>query len=113
MQSSGESARQERVPFDRDGHAGEVNVEVVPLRARQKNTLLILFEPTPAAREVEPPAEPSASGSPEDLRDRQIARLKQELEDAKQRFLSVIEENQVSREESQNSTEEALSTNEE
>jgi two-component system CheB/CheR fusion protein len=113
VQRSGDSARQERVPFDRDGHTGEVSVEVVPLRARQKNTLLILFEPTPAARKVEPASEPSASGSPEDLKDRQIARLKQELEDAKQRFLAVIEEHQISREESQNSTEEALSTNEE
>jgi two-component system CheB/CheR fusion protein len=113
VQHSGESARQERVPFDHGGPAGEVTVEVVPLRSRQKNTLLILFEPTPAAREVEPAAEPSAAGGPQDLKDRQIARLRQELEDAKQRFLAVIEEHQISREESQNSTEEALSTNEE
>jgi two-component system CheB/CheR fusion protein len=113
VQHSGESARQERVPFDHGGPAGEVTVEVVPLRSRQKNTLLILFEPTPAAREAEPAAEPSAAGGPQDLKDRQIARLRQELEDAKQRFLAVIEEHQISREESQNSTEEALSTNEE
>jgi two-component system CheB/CheR fusion protein len=113
VQSSGESARQERVPFDQDGPAGEVTVEVVPLRSREKNTLLILFEPTPAPREAEPAAEPSAAGGAEDLKDRQIARLKQELEDAKQRFLAVIEEHQISREESQNTTEEALSTNEE
>src|SRR5450759_1217938 len=41
-QSSGESARQERVPFEHDGLAGEVTVEVVPLRSRHKNTMLIL-----------------------------------------------------------------------
>src|SRR5665811_1152063 len=46
-------------------------------------------------------------------KDRQIARLKQEVADAKQRFLSLIDEHQISREESQNTTEEALSTNEE
>ena len=86
---------------------------LVPLRARQKNTLLILFEPTPGAREAESAAEPTPAVGPEDVKGRQIARLKQELEDAKQRFLSLIEEHQISREESQNSTEEALSTNEE
>src|ERR1035437_6047372 len=106
---TGEPGRQERIPFDGDGHSGEVSVEVVPLRARQKNTLLILFEPVAAAR----PAEPSPAGGPGDRKDRQIARLKQELADAKQRFLAVIEEHQISREESQNSSEEALSTNEE
>ena len=113
VQHSGESARQERIPFDSAGYSGEVSVEVVPLRARQENTLLILFEPAPAASQAEPAAEPLPAGAPEDLKDRQIARLKQELEAAKQRFLAVLEEHQISREESQNSTEEALSTNEE
>jgi two-component system CheB/CheR fusion protein len=112
-QTSGETTRQERIPFDGDGHSGEVTVEVVPLHARQKNSLLILFETVPAAREAEAPAAPFPPGEPGDLKDRQIARLKQELADAKQRFLAVIEEHQTSREESQNSTEEALSTNEE
>ena len=113
VQRSGEPARQERIPFDSDGHSGEVSVEVVPLHARQKNSLLILFEPVAAAREAGPPAAPSPAGGQGDLKDRQIARLKQEVEDAKQRFLAVIEAHQISREESQNSTEEALSTNEE
>ena len=58
VQRTGESARQEHIPFDRDGRAGEVTVEVLPLHARRKNSLLILFEPVPAAREVEAPAEP-------------------------------------------------------
>jgi two-component system CheB/CheR fusion protein len=113
VRSSGEPARQDRIPFDRDGHAGEVSVEVVPLRARQKNTLLILFEPVTAPGEAEPAAEPSPPGERMDPRDVQIARLKQEVTDAKQRFVAIIEEHQLSREESQNSTEEALSTNEE
>jgi two-component system CheB/CheR fusion protein len=113
VQRSGEPARQERIPFDSDGHSGEVSVEVVPLHARQKNSLLILFEPVPAAREAGPSAAPAPAGGRGDLKDRQIARLKQEVADAKQRFLAVIEAHQISREESQNSTEEALSTNEE
>jgi signal transduction histidine kinase/CheY-like chemotaxis protein len=67
----------------------------------------------PPVREAEVLAAPSTADVPGDPRDRQIARLKQDLADAKLRFLSVIEEHQISREESQNSTEEALSTNEE
>jgi two-component system, chemotaxis family, CheB/CheR fusion protein len=113
VQRSGEPARQDRIPFDREGHAGEVTVEVVPLHSRQKNSLLILFETAPATRDAEAPAAAPAPDAPADPRDGQIARLKQELVDAKQRFLAVIEEHQISREESQNSTEEALSTNEE
>ncbi len=110
VQRTGEPARQEHIPFGRDG---QVTVEVLPVNARRKNSLLILFEPAPAAREAERPAELSPAGGPDDFKDRQIARLKQELSDAKQRFLAAIEEQQVSREESQNTTEEALSTNEE
>ena len=108
---SGEPARQERVPYEHDGSAGGLNVEVVPLDASQKRSILVLFEPVPGAagRETEPPDAPPEG----DTRDRQISRLKQQLADAKQRFLSAMEEHQTSREESQNTTEEALSANEE
>jgi two-component system CheB/CheR fusion protein len=110
VRSTGEPARNDRIPFDRDGRSGEVSVEVMRLHARQKDSLLVLFEPAPAGgRESEP--RPAAGA--EDLKDRQIARLQRELSDAKHRFLAVIEEHQLSREESQNTTEEALSTNEE
>jgi signal transduction histidine kinase/CheY-like chemotaxis protein len=103
----GEPARREHVPCEHGGAAGELNVEVVPLRAGRRRSILVLFEPVPAA--AEPP-----DGPPEgNLRDRQISRLKRQLEDAKRRFLSVIEEQQISREESQSTTEEALSANEE
>ncbi|MGA2184651.1 MAG: chemotaxis protein CheB [Bryobacteraceae bacterium] len=108
---SGEPARQEGVPYEHDGSAGSLNVEVVPLDASQKRSILVLFEPVPGApeREAEPPVAPPES----DTRDRQISKLKQQLADAKQRFLSAMEEHQSSREESQNTTEEALSANEE
>jgi two-component system, chemotaxis family, CheB/CheR fusion protein len=108
---SGERTRQERVPYEHDGSAGSLNVEVVPLDASQKRSILVLFEPVPGAagRETEPPDAPPEA----DTRDRQISRLKQQLADAKQRFLSAMEEHQSTREESQNTTEEALSANEE
>jgi two-component system CheB/CheR fusion protein len=104
---TGEPARRERVPCEHDGSAGELNLEAVPLRAGQRRSILVLFEPLPGA------AEPPDAAPQGDLRDRQISRLKRRLADAKLRFLSLLEEQQTSREESQNRTEEALSANEE
>ena len=108
---TGEAARQERVPYEHDGSAGDLNLEVRPLDSSQKRSVLVLFESVARAarREAEPPDAPAEG----DIRERQISRLKQQLADAKERFLSAIEEHQTSREESQNTTEEALSANEE
>ncbi|MGA2590701.1 MAG: chemotaxis protein CheB [Bryobacteraceae bacterium] len=108
---SGEPARQERVPYEHDGSADGLTVEVVPLDSSRKRSTLVLFEPVRGATvgQTELPDTAPKGGA----RDRQISRLKQQLADAKQRFLSAMEEQQTSREESQNTTEEALSANEE
>ena len=113
VQRTGEAARQEHIPFESDGHTGEVSVEVLPLRARQKNSLLIIFESASVAGEAEAAAATPPAAAPGDSKDRQIVRLKEELTQAKERFLEALEEHQTSREESQNVTEETLSTNEE
>ena len=115
VQKTGEPARQDRIRFEHDGKPADLNVEAMPLHTRQKRSVLVLFEPAPDSdrRETEAPDRNAPAGGSGDPRDRQIARLKQELADARARFLSMIEEHQTSREESQNSTEEALSTNEE
>src|SRR5690606_9827863 len=86
---SGEPARQERVPYEHDGSAGGLNVEVVPLNDSQKRSTLVLFEPVAGAagHDCEPPA--ATPGG--DIRDRQISRLKQQLADAKERFLATVE----------------------
>ncbi len=114
VKKSGEAARRDRLQYERDGAIGEINVEVMPLDGRQRRAFLVIFEPVQSASER--PAE-SAAGhgrdGPVDTRDHQIAKLKQELADARQRLLFVFEEHQTSQEESQNATEEALSTNEE
>ena len=47
VRKSGEPARQERVPYEHDGSAGGLNVEVVPLDSSQKRSTLVLFEPVP------------------------------------------------------------------
>jgi len=108
---SGERARQERIPYELDGIVGGLNVEAVPLDSDRGWSVLVLFEPVPEAPRTEAAFADAPPGS--DIRDRQIARLKQQLTDAKRRFLSAIEEHQSSREESRGATEEALSANEE
>jgi len=111
VRQSREPARQERVPYEHEGSAGELTVEVVPLDTVKKRLILVLFVPAPraAGREIALPDEPPEGG----IRDRQISSLKQQLADAQQRFAAVVEEHQTSVEENQNTTEEALSANEE
>jgi len=108
--ASGEAARQEGVPYARDGGAASLNVEAVPLDASRKRAVLVLFEPVPEAAGREAAVEAPLGG---DIRDREISLLKRQLADARDRFLSALEEHQTSKEESLNVTEEALSANEE
>ena len=108
---SGEPARLERVPCGLDENAAGVNLEAVPLDAHRKRAVLVLFErAAEAAGDRAAAPEAPLEG---DLRDRRISLLKRQLADAKERFLSALQEHQTSREESQNVTEEALSANEE
>jgi two-component system, chemotaxis family, CheB/CheR fusion protein len=109
--TTGRPARREGIPLDGGARAGEMAVEVVPLRASPKNTLLILFEPTGGAAEAA--AAPSPPVEAAGLTDRRIQRLKQDLADARKKLEAAVEEHRMSREESLKSAEEALSTNEE
>ena len=113
VRSTGKSARREHIPLNGDARAGEVAVEAIPLRAGRKNTLLILFDASSAGTGAEASAASPLPAGPVDFKDRQIARLKHELAEARERFTAAVDEHQTSREESQHSAEEALSTNEE
>ena len=104
---TGKAVRQERVAYESAGHVQEVNIEVRPLRGKG-SAQLILFEPV-----SEPVERPLESAAEMDDRDRLIEKLKQEVEEARRRFVSEVEEHQISEQESQNATEEALSANEE
>jgi signal transduction histidine kinase/CheY-like chemotaxis protein len=110
VRKNGEPTRHERVPYEGSGSAGGLNLEVVPLDFNPTRSTLVLFEPVPEhfARDSKTPAVPEA-----DILDRLVSQLKQQLADARERFLSAIEAHQISCEESQNATEEALSANEE
>ena len=112
---SGETAARARVPYETGGAIREVNVEVTPLGAPQSSALLVLLDPARALEEggaearEKPPAREEAIAA----RDRQLAKLQQEVEEMRRRLLAVLEEHQISDEESQSATEEALSANEE
>jgi two-component system CheB/CheR fusion protein len=105
VERSGEAARKDRVPYRADGTTGEVNVEVIPLGRARKRALLVLFEPAIRASDIEPD-----TGSRRT--DGEIVILKQDLIDARQRLMSLLEE-RTSTEEDQNTAEEAISANEE
>jgi two-component system, chemotaxis family, CheB/CheR fusion protein len=114
-QASGEAARGERIEYEHDGSVDEVDIEVVPLHGERQRAHLILFEPRPS---VPQSGGAPAGGQPDreiqpDDRDRHIAKLRQEIADARQRLLSIVEEHRISSEENQNATEETLSANEE
>ena len=106
------AARRERVAYESAGHVREVNIEVRPLRGKQGYAQLILFEPVPghAGESREKPLEREAAM---DAKDCLIEKLKQEVEEARQRLVSILESQQISVLESQNTTEEVLSANEE
>ncbi len=108
---SGEPSRQERIPYEHNGHLGSLNVEALPLDSAKQASVLVLFEPVSYAATSE--AEGSDAQSKENPRNRLIARLQQQLTEAKHRFIEAMEEHQSSREETLNTTEEALSANEE
>jgi len=105
---SGETERGELISYDHGGSSRQINLEVVPLNSPEKPAALVLFEPAPA-----PGVSTSQPPPAGDLKDREIFRLQQQLEDVKERFLSATEGHQTYREECQNTTEEALSANEE
>ncbi len=103
---SGQSARKDRIPYQSDGAAGQVNVEVVPLGGMPPRARLVLFEPATGISDT--PREPAS-----DPKDAEIATLKQDLADARERLLAMIEEHQSSEQETQDASEEAISVNEE
>jgi signal transduction histidine kinase len=110
---TGKAVRQEQVAYESAGHVGEVNVEVTPLQGQHGSAQLILFEPIPepAGEAREKPLGRRESAA--DDRDRLIKKLKQEVEEARERLVALAEDHTESEQESQDATEEALSANEE
>ena len=106
VQQSGEPARKERIPFQADGASGEINVEVSPLGGAVPRALLVLFGPATGESRLQRVRET-------DPKEREIASLKQDLADARERLLSILDEHRSSDEVNNDAVEDALSANEE
>ena len=117
VRKTGVPAARENVVIEDGETAITVKVEVVPFRtpARDERHMLVLFEespqdkPAPEPRRMpkRPPKEVS------DLKDIQIAQLKQELASTKEYLQSIIEAQEATNEELQSANEEIQSGNEE
>ncbi len=106
------SQRRERIPYTAEGHSGELNVEVIPLRSKEQRTYLVVFEAVDAATR-EPQNVPVGSGEAIASRELQIGKLTQELREAQARVVELCDAHQASDDDSQRVAEDALSANEE
>jgi len=117
VRKTGVPAARENVVIEDGESAVTVKVEVVPFRtpARDERHMLVLFEelpqdkpaPEPKRMPKRPPKEVS------DLKDIQVAQLKQELASTKEYLQSIIESQEATNEELQSANEEIQSGNEE
>ncbi|MFL6443403.1 MAG: chemotaxis protein CheB [Candidatus Sulfotelmatobacter sp.] len=117
VRKTGVPAARENIVIEDGETAITVKVEVVPFRtpARDDRHMLVLFEELPQDKPVpEPrrmPKRPPKEVS--DLKDIQIAQLKQELASTKEYLQSIIEAQEATNEELQSANEEIQSGNEE
>jgi two-component system CheB/CheR fusion protein len=108
----------EKVQLESNGNLRLVNIEVVPFRvgSNSQQSFLIVFNDsnlTETATAAPAREAPVASPEAEQLRDKQIETLKQELAATKEYLQSVIEEREATNEELQSANEEIQSANEE
>lgn len=113
--ATGEPTRREGVDYEAGGQQGQVNVEVRPLFGKDRRACLILFElkAEGAGGQDAPGHAHDDSDSVAAARDRLIEKLKREVDAARQRLLTLIEEHDTTDQETQQVAEDALSTNEE
>src|SRR2546425_4521828 len=108
----GEPVRKEGIRLDSSGRNRIVSIEVIPLKVRTGGGRyhIVNFEETASA-----PERKAAVIRPAKLRapDREIDRLKKELEATKEYLQSIIEEQNATNEELKSANEEILSSNEE
>ena len=117
VRKTGVPAVQENIAIDDGDGTISVKIEVVPFRtpARDEHHMLVLFEeisqekPAPEPRRI--PKRPPKGVS--NMKDIQIAQLKQELASTKEYLQSIIEAQEATNEELQSANEEIQSGNEE
>ena len=108
------TVRKERVQFTSNSELHEVSLEVIPTKspASDKRFFIVLFETAEPGTGIEPgPKDEAPPGVP--IEDREIKRLRHDIE-AKDAYLhSIIEEHNAFNEELKVANEEIVSTNEE
>jgi two-component system CheB/CheR fusion protein len=105
----------DRVQVERDGGLRLVNIEITPFKigdASEQNFLIVFSEAGPNSQ-PSPVHETVGSPQSEQLKDRQVEQLKQELAGTKEYLQSIIEEHEATNEELQSANEEIQSGNEE
>jgi two-component system CheB/CheR fusion protein len=113
---SGEAVRRAQVPYESGGAVREVNIEVTPIQDHaQRRAVLVTLEPAQRldGHIGEAPAKPMEQGEAIAAKDREIAKLKHDVEEARRRLLTLVEDYQIADDESQSAAEEGLSANEE
>ncbi|HKF22825.1 MAG TPA: chemotaxis protein CheB [Candidatus Angelobacter sp.] len=122
LQKTLESARKgnaivnrDRVQVERDGGLRLVNIEITPFKigGSSEQNFLIVFSDTGPNSHPAPARETAESPQSENMKDRQIEQLKQELAGTKEYLQSIIEEREATNEELQSANEEIQSGNEE
>ncbi len=114
---SGAAISKEGISVEDGDSSGIVKLEVVPFRtpARDERHLLVLFEENPQEAPVPEPKRPAKRSVREisNVKDIQLAQLKQELASTKEYLQSIIEGQEATNEELQSANEEIQSGNEE
>ena len=108
------TVRKEGVEVQSNGHSRMVNLEVMPLQGAPANEryYVIVFEEGVAAQAAGR-AEKKREGKARDGASREQARLKNEMEQLREQFQSLIGEHETTTEEFRAANEEVLSANEE
>ncbi len=122
LQSAIEEARSSGLEADRpnllvqsDGVERTITVRVVPFRTplQEQQSLLVIFEPVSLTEQVLATRQPEPATGSQTEKDKEIARLKQELAATKDYMQSIIEMQEATNEELQSANEEIQSGNEE
>jgi two-component system CheB/CheR fusion protein len=107
----GMPVRKEGVHFSKNGSQTEIGIEVVPIKSPVKDFYyLILFREAETMIRI---IEKRAPNKAKDPKDERIAKLEQQLNEARDYMKTMSEEFEATREELQSANEEVLSSNEE
>lgn len=117
VRKNGVEAKRANVRVEDNGHTKQVTVRVIPFKTpiQDQHSFLIIFESQPPDSQPDSPLLPPKPLTEAEAseKDKQIAKLKQELAATKEYLQSIIETQEATNEELQSANEEIQSGNEE